>query len=126
MRLSLLLLAAAAAALAGSAPVRVALAGDPIPSDAGALTDKVRAEAQAHIDAITKGAGDVAAPRRALVKMGPIVWPVVENALKLLPPEAAKPHLNLVRALIAKKKEPEFEALRERLRTRFLTDSMEG
>jgi hypothetical protein len=105
---------------------REAFSGDKLPGEVEALTDKVRADAQKLVDTIVKGEGDMTVPRRALVRLGPVVWPVVENAMKLMPPDAAKPHFSLVKALLAPKSEPEFETLRARLRKRLLMDDWKG
>jgi hypothetical protein len=58
--------------------------------------------------------------------MGPAIWPAVDNALRLTPSDAARPHLTFLKALLLKKAEPEFEALRGRLRRKVLADDMNG
>lgn len=96
-----------------------AVADSRLPGEVGELTPEVRAVAQKHVDVIVKGEGaegDVPKARRALLLMGPAIWPVVDNAMRLAPPDAARPHLNYLKALLVKKVEPEFEYLRERLR----------
>lgn len=121
------LLVASVVSLPFAAPPAV-VADDKVLGEATELTDKVRAETQKQLDVITKSTveKDVVAARRALLKLGPVVWPVVENALRLGPPEGARPHLALVKALLAKKTEPEFESLRARLRKRMLMDDVKG
>jgi hypothetical protein len=105
---------------------RPAHADDRLPGEAVELTDKVRAEAQQHLDRIAKGGEDAVKSRRALIVLGPAVWPVVENAMRLTPSEETRPHLMLLKALLARKAEPEFEALRGRLRRKVLMDDMPG
>jgi hypothetical protein len=107
-------LALAAAFAVSFAPV--ARADSKLPGEASELTPEVRTAAQKLVDVIVKGEGDVAKARRGLLVMGPAIWPVVDNALRLAPPDAARPHLNYLKALLVKKVEPEFEFLRERLR----------
>lgn len=87
-----------------------------LPGEASELTPEVRAAAQKLVDVIVKGEGEVVKARRGLLVMGPAIWPVIDNALRLAPPDAARPHLNYLKALLVKKVEPEFEYLRERLR----------
>lgn len=111
-----------AAALA-TPSARPAHADSKLPGEASELTPEVRTAAQKHVDVIVKGGGaegDVAKARRALLVLGPAIWPVLENALRLAPPDAARPHLNYLKALLVKKAEPEFEHLRERLRRTIL------
>jgi hypothetical protein len=122
---SLAVVAAALLLVPSSFRARPAAADDRLPGEADALTDKVKADATALIATIVSGKGDVLAARRALLKLGPVVWPLVENASRLLPPEEAKPHFGLLKALLLKKSEPEFEALRGKLRRRFLVDDKE-
>ncbi|MFO0932917.1 MAG: hypothetical protein U1E39_09420 [Planctomycetota bacterium] len=107
---------------------RAAVADDKALGEATELTEKVRADALKLIDTVSKSTveKDVLAARRGLLKLGPVVWPVIENALRLGPPDAARPHLNLLKALLAKKTEPEFETLRARLRKRMLMDDVKG
>ncbi|MCC7138709.1 MAG: hypothetical protein IT460_09820 [Planctomycetes bacterium] len=116
----------AAALLAPVAIPTAARAEDRIPGEATELTDKVRADALKQVEVIVKGPGDPVAARRVLLRMGPVVWPVLDNALRLTPPDAARPHLLFLKALLVKKAEPEFEALRGKLRRRFLIDDMKG
>jgi hypothetical protein len=124
MRLPLLaLLALAGSALLGTPPAR---GDDRLPGEVTELTPEVRATAQGHVDAIVKGTGDALKARRALLVLGPAVCPVVDNALRLAPPEAARPHLAFLKALLAPKAEPEFEFLRARLRRKFLIDDLAG
>jgi hypothetical protein len=108
--------------------VPAARADGKVPGEAGELTAEVRATAQKHVDAIVgaKEAKDGEKPQRALLVMGPVVWPVIENALRLVPPDSARARLHLLKALLAKKTEPEFEHLRERLRLKFLGGSLEA
>ena len=101
-------------------------ADDRLPGEVAELTDKTRADAQVQLDVILKGTGDVGKARRALLLMGPAIWPAVDNALRLTPSDAARPHLTFLKALLLKKAEPEFEALRGRLRRKLLTDDMNG
>src|SRR5262245_56119348 len=122
MRRSLLLAAFVVAVAPFASSPRAAWSDDRLPGEADALTDKVKADASAYIDTIVSGKGDPLPARRALLKLGPVVWPLIENASRLLPPDEAKPHLNLLKALLVKKTEPEFEALRSKLRRRFLVD----
>ncbi|MBL9088685.1 MAG: hypothetical protein JNM10_16220 [Planctomycetia bacterium] len=107
---------------------RAAVADDKVLGEATELTEKVRADALKLIDTVSKSTveKDVLAARRGLLKLGPVVWPVIENALRLGPPEGARPHLNLLKAMLAKKTEPEFEALRARLRKRMMMDDLKG
>jgi hypothetical protein len=101
---------------------------DKVPGEANELTPEVRTTAQKHVDAIVaaKEAKDGEKPQRALLVLGPVVWPVIENALRLVPPEAARARFHFLKALLAKKTEPEFEHLRERLRLKFLGGSHEA
>lgn len=106
---------------------------DRVIGEATELTEAVRTETLKHLDVIAKADAEDAATvkaavaaRRAVLRQGPVVWPVVENALRLNPPAGARPHLQLIKALLAKKSEPEFEALRARLRKRFLMDDFKG
>ncbi len=129
MRLTRSLPVVLLALLAGPlAPPRTAAADDKVLGEATELTEKVRADALKLIDVVSKSTveKDVIAARRGLLKLGPVVWPVIENALRLGPPEAARPHLNLLKAMLAKKTEPEFEALRGRLRKRMMMDDLKG
>src|SRR5688500_13534878 len=88
---------ALAAALA-VAPPR-ALADERLPGEAVELTDKVRAEATKHVETLGKGEEKATlAARRALLKLGPVVWPVIENASRLTPPDAARPHMAFLKA----------------------------
>jgi hypothetical protein len=99
-----------------------------VPGEADALTPEVRAAAQKHVDAIVaaKEAKDGEKAQRALLVLGPVVWPVVENALRLGPPEAARARFHFLKALLAKKAEPEFEHLRQRLRLKLLGGALSG
>lgn len=107
---------AGALALAFALASPVATADTKLPGEAIELTPEVRTAAQKHVDVIVRGEGDVPKARRALLVLGPAIWPVVENAMRLAPPDAARAHLNYLKALLVKKAEPEFEHLRERLR----------
>lgn len=103
-----------------------ASAEDRLGGEVAELTDKTRADAQKEVDVIVKASGDVVKARRALLKMGPVIWPVVDNALRLTPPDTARPHLNYLKALLAKKTEPDFEYFRGRIRRRVLIDDLPG
>lgn len=123
----------ALAAVVGGGRPALADDRDRVIGEATELTETVRAETLKHLEAIAKADPEDAASvkaavaaRRAVLRQGPAVWPVVENALRLNPSAGARPHLHLVKALLAKKQEPEFEALRARLRKRFLMDDFKG
>jgi hypothetical protein len=99
---------------------RVAVAGDLLPGEVPDLTPDARAAAQKQIDALNAGT-DCPKSVRALLAMGPAIWPVLENAMRLNPPEAARPHFNYLKALLHKKADPDFEVLRDGLRRKMLT-----
>lgn len=124
MKISARLVVAALVFAGSGGPV--ARADGRVPGEIETLTDEARKTAQGHLDAIVKGEGDVTKPRRALLVMGPAVWPVVENASRLVPPEQARPHLNYLKALLAPKTEPELEAFRARLRRIVLSGSLDS
>ena len=107
-------------------PATRVLGDDRLPGEVAELTDKTRAEAQVQLDVITKATGDAGKARRALLVMGPVIWPAVDNTMRLTPPDAARPHLNFLKALLLKKAEPEFEILRTRLRRKMLTGDLAG
>ena len=110
--------------LALAPPAHLAVADDRLPGEVAELTEEVRAKAQKEVEALC-GAADLDAakkPRRTLLTMGPAVWPVIENRMKLLPPTQTRPHFNFLKAMLLKKEEPEFDYLRSRLRRLFLTD----
>src|SRR5262245_16704650 len=104
--------------LALAAPGAPARADDRMPGEVAELTEEARAKAQKEVEALCGAADEEAAkkPRRELLKMGPAVWPVIENRMKLLPPAQTRPNFNFLKALLAKKDEPEFDYLRSRLR----------
>jgi hypothetical protein len=112
--------------------VRTARADAKIPGEADALTDEVRATVQKHLEVIgrisddPKTKTDAEKARRAILVLGPVVYPVVENAMRLGAAEAARPHLNYLKALLAPKAEPEFEAFRNRARRTILSGSIEA
>lgn len=130
MRIPAVLLAASLLLAAPGAPT--ARADAKIPGEADTLTDEVRAAAQKHLDVIAKvtddakSKADAEKARRALLVLGPVVYPVVENTMRLGIAEGARPHLNYLKALLAPKTEPEFEAFRNRARRTILTGSIEG
>jgi hypothetical protein len=110
-------------------------ADERLPGEVATLDDDARAKAKAQIDALyaalkeedaAKRKDGVHKARRALLAMGPEIWPVLENASRLVPPEASKPHYSYLRALLVKKEEPEFEYLRQRLRRQLLIGNVEG
>ncbi len=131
MRTPAVLLAASLLLLAGGA--RAVRADAKIPGEADALTDEVRATVQKHLEVISKvvsddpkSKADAEKARRAILVLGPVVFPVVENAMRLGPTEGARPHLNLLKALLATKAEPDFEAFRNRVRRTILTGSVDA
>jgi len=111
---------------------RAARADAKIPGEVDALTDDVRATVQKHLEIIGKASDDPKSKtdaekaRRAILVLGPVVYPVVENAMRLGAGEAARPHLNLLKALLAPKPEPELEAFRIRVRRIILTGSVDA
>jgi hypothetical protein len=107
-------------------PAPTARADDRLPGEAGELTPAVRTQAQAHLDVLVKGGPEGLKARRALLVLGPSVWPVVENTLRLAPSTESRAHLHFLKALLAKKAEPELETLRGRLRRKALMDDMAG
>lgn len=125
MRASALVAAALSLVLAGLPPA-TASAGDGVPGEAGELTNEVRATAQKHVDAIVKQTPDAEKATRALLVLGPAVWPVIDNAIRLVPPDAAKPRLTYLKALLSKKVEPDFEHFRARIRKTILVGSLEA
>jgi hypothetical protein len=114
--------------LALVAPAAPLCADDRMPGEAAELTEEVRAKAQKEVEALCAAPDLEAAkkPRRALLVMGPAVWPVIENRMKLLPPAQTRPHFAFLKALLVKKDEPEFEHLRGRLRRVFLMDALQN
>ena len=114
--------------LAFAAAPRPVVADDRMPGEVGELTEEVRARAQKEVEALCAAADLEAAkkPRRALLTMGPAVWPVIENRMKLLPPAQVRPQFALLKALLARKDEPEFDRLRGRLRRVFLMDAFQN
>ena len=77
----LLALGTPAAVFLPAAPAR---ADDRMPGEVAELTEDARAKAQKEVEALC-GAADAEAakkPRRALLQMGPAVWPVVENRMR--------------------------------------------
>jgi hypothetical protein len=114
-----------AVVITGSSDAPPACAGDTLPGEKTELTPEVRAEAEQHLAAIRDGK-DVEKARTALLRMGPVVWPAVENAIRLTITDAPKPHLNYLKALLAAKAEPEFEWLRGRLRRAVLIGKNES
>jgi hypothetical protein len=116
-----------AALLPFAAPHAPASADDRMPGEAIELTEEVRATAQKEVDALCAAPDEEGAkkPRRALLILGPAVWPVIENRMKLLPPAQARPHLNYLRALLSKKEEPEFDWVRGRIRRVIIVGRLE-
>ena len=117
-------LAVTGVALSGAVAPRASLADGRLPGEAEMLTTEVRATAQKHLDAIVAGGAECPKAVRALLVLGPVVWPVVENATRLTPPEEAKPHLTYLKALLLKKADPDFEVLREGIRRKVLTGNL--
>ncbi len=117
-------LLAAAVALAGAVAPRASLADGRLPGEAETLTTEVRATAQKHLGVIAKGGDECPKAVRALLVLGPVVWPVVENAMRLTPSDEARPHLTYLKALLLKKADPDFELLREAVRRKALTGNL--
>src|SRR5258705_13339294 len=92
-----------------AAPAVPAAAEDRMRGDVTELTEEARAKAQKEVEALCGAADEEAAkkPRRALLQMGPAVWSVIENRMKLLPPAQTRPHFNFLKAMLLKKEEPE-------------------
>lgn len=129
MRPTLVLLAA----LVALAPhPTVARADAKVLGELDALTDDARAKANEHLELVAKVGEDAASQgvctkaRRALLVMGPLVWPVIENRWRLGVPEAARPHLAFLKALLSPKTEPELDELRRKVRVKMLTGSPES
>ncbi len=109
-----------------------------------ALTDETRAATQKQIDVILKNAVirvgegettnaeadkarvDCERARRAILSMGPAVYPVVDNAIKLNPSADARIHFNYLKALLLAKSEPELDVLRARVRKAVLGSNLNG
>ena len=118
---------AAVVALPASFAPTLATAGDVLPGEKTELTTEVRAEAEAQLKIIRDGTGEpVVKARTALLRMGPVVWPVIENAIHLTVTDPPKPHLKYLKALLGPKTEPEFEWLRGRLRRAILIGKPEA
>src|SRR5262249_53233618 len=83
------------------APAARARADDKMPGEVAELTEEARAKAQKEVEALCGAENEEAAkkPRRALLQMGPAVWPVIENRMKLLPPAQARPHFSYLKAM---------------------------
>ena len=125
-------------------PSRTAAADGKVMGEIEVLSEEARATAQKYIDAIVKNAVikpgegeasnadadkarlDCEKARRALLVMGPAVYPVVDNAARLAPPADVRPHLNYLKALLAPKAEPELDALRARVRKAVLGSNLNG
>jgi hypothetical protein len=58
--------------------------------------------------------------------MGPAVYPVVDNAIRLAPAADVRPHLNYLKALLSPKAEPELDAFRSRVRKAVLGSNLNG
>jgi hypothetical protein len=127
VRTTRLLLASLFLCVLAAAPPRAA-ADERLPGEAAELNDEVRAKVKGHLDALfaAKDLEAAVKARRAILTIGPVAWPVVENASRLLPPPAAKPHLNYLKALLVKKEEPEWEWLRGRLRRVSLVGNLDS
>ncbi len=117
-------LAGCLALSSGALSPPAASADDRLPGEAADLTPEVRATAQKHVDAIVKLTPDADKAQRALLVLGPAVWPVLENAMRLVPPDAARPRLNYLKALLLKKAEVDFEYLRQRIRRTVLVGDL--
>jgi hypothetical protein len=112
-------LALLACALLALAPVPLA-AEDRLPGEAASLTDDVRAKAEKHVAAIVAGKEPEKAAR-ALLVLGPAVWPVIDQSRRVSVADAPKPWFGYLHALLVPKGDPDFEALRARLRRSILS-----
>jgi hypothetical protein len=96
-----------------------ARAEDRLPGEAAELTPEVREKAKAHVAAIVAGKAPEKAAR-ALLLLGPVVWPVVEEVQRVTVADEPKPWFAYLKALLVPKAEPDFEELRRRLRRTLL------
>jgi hypothetical protein len=105
---------------------RGARADEPrLPGEAAELTAEVRTKAQAHVDAIVAGK-EPAKAARSLLQMGPAVWPVVEEKMRVIVDAGPRPWFHYLKALLVPKADPDFEALRARLRRTILSGRLEA
>jgi hypothetical protein len=104
---------------------RPAAAEDRMPGEVAELTPEARTKTQAHVAAIVAGK-EPAKAARAIVLLGPKVWPVVEETVRVTVADAPKPWFSYLRALLVPKAEPDFEALRVRLRRSVLVGRTDG